>query len=60
MGKARVCDGRRVKTEIVLCVWVRDACRERKDRWGNRHGDERGRPSDRGDIAYASVMTLRL
>ena len=27
---------------------------------GNRHGDERGRPSDKGNIAYASVIALRL
>jgi len=38
-GKARGSDRRGVMTEFVLCVWVRVACREGKDRWGNRHGD---------------------
>ena len=46
-GKTRGSDRRRVKTEIVLCVWVEDACREGKDGRGNRHSDKRRRPSDR-------------
>ncbi len=46
--------------EIVLCVCVGDAWREGKSRGGNRHGDERGRPSDKGNIAYANVIALRL
>ena len=29
-------------------------------RGGNKHGNERGRPRDRGDIAYASGIALRL
>ncbi len=33
---------------------------EGKSRGGNRHGDERGRPSEREYIAYASVVALRL
>jgi hypothetical protein len=44
----------------LCCVWVGDACREGKNRGGNRHGDERVRPSERGIIAYASVVALRL
>ena len=38
-GKARGINMKRVMTEIVLCVWVRDACRKGKYRGGNRHGD---------------------
>ena len=59
-GKARGGERRRVKTKIVLCVWVGDACREGKHRGGNRHGDQRRRPSEKGDIAYANVIALRL
>ena len=59
-GKARGGERRRVKTKIVLCVWVGDACREGEDRGGNRHGDKRRKPSEEGDIAYASVVALRL
>ena len=59
-GKTRGSGRRRVKTEIVLCVWVGDACRVGKDGRGNRHSDKRRRPSDRGYIAYANVNALRL
>ncbi len=59
-GKARGGGVRRVKTEIVLCVWVGDAGREGRNRRGNRHGDERVRPSERRNIAYAGVIALRL
>jgi hypothetical protein len=38
-GRLRAGWGGRVMTEIVLGVWVRVGCREKKDGGGNRHGD---------------------
>ena len=48
-------------TEFVWCVGVRVACREGKDRWGNRQGGIVRRRGDRSSkIANAKVIALRL
>ncbi len=59
-SKTRGGDRGRVKTEMLLCVSVGNACWEGENGGGNRYGDKRRRPSQRGYIAYASVVALRL